>query len=308
MSDKRTFTVEQPRVGLRLDVALAGFFGISRSFAQTVIAQGLVFVNGKKAPKNHKLNLGDNVEASLPPQSELRATPQALEISVLYEDEYLLVVDKPKGMVVHPSAGNKDGTLVNALLYHCKGRLSTINGVIRPGIVHRLDKDTSGLLVVAKTDESHFKLARQIALHSFTRRYEAVCDGGFSRDSGEIDLPIGRSVKDRKKMAVTSKSSKAALTRYRVITKYNGYTHFELTLETGRTHQIRVHLSHQGHPITGDTVYGRGKNPFGLKGQCLFAKYIEFIHPITGKTLAFEGEYPEYFLKTLSLLESAYKV
>jgi 23S rRNA pseudouridine1911/1915/1917 synthase len=202
-------------------------------------------------------------------------------------------------MVVHPAAGNPDGTLVNALLYHCKGRLSSINGVIRPGIVHRIDKDTSGLLIVAKTDEAHQGLAEQIAVHSFVRKYEAIVGGHLREQSGTVCAPIGRHKTDRKKMAVTEQNSKNATTHWVVLAESQSYSHLELTLETGRTHQIRVHMSHIGHPVAGDTVYGNARYRLGLDGQCLFAKYISFVHPITGETLAFEAARPAYFSDAL---------
>jgi 23S rRNA pseudouridine1911/1915/1917 synthase len=300
-------TTDEASAGIRLDVFVGEELEISRSLAQTIIEDGGVRVNGCNSVKNYRIKGGETIEVTVPDAKELEAIPENIPVNIIYEDDYLLVVDKPKGMVVHPASGNETGTLVNALLYHCKGRLSSINGVIRPGIVHRIDKDTSGLLIVAKTDEAHSGLAEQIACHSFTRRYEAICDGNLKEDTGTINLPIGRSEKDRKKMAVTYKNSREAVTHWRVINRYKGYTHVELTLETGRTHQIRVHLAHMGHPVTGDEVYGKDKNPFGLEGQCLFARYISFIHPITGERLSFEAGYPEYFLKTLDKLEKVYK-
>ena len=202
-------------------------------------------------------------------------------------------------MVVHPAAGNPDGTLVNALLYHCKGRLSSINGVVRPGIVHRIDKDTSGLLIVAKTDDAHKGLAEQIAVHSFERKYEAIVGGHFKEESGTVSAPIGRHKTDRKKMAVTEQNSKEATTHWRVVAESKDYTHLELTLETGRTHQIRVHMAYIGHPVAGDTVYGNARYRLGMEGQCLFAKYISFVHPITGETMTFEAARPTYFSDAL---------
>lgn len=290
-------------IGLRLDTFIGEELKISRSLAQTVISDNGVKVNGFICRKNYIMKSDDRVEVTLPDVKELNAEPQDIPVNIVYEDEHLLVVDKPKGMVVHPANGNSDGTLVNALLYHCSGRLSSINGVVRPGIVHRIDKDTSGLLIVAKTDQAHTGLAEQIAAHSFVREYEAICDGNFKEDNGKVELPIGRSEKDRKKMAVTYKNSKPAKTYWRVLERYNGYTHLRLHLETGRTHQIRVHMAYIGHPVTGDAVYGKEKNCFGLSGQCLLAKYISFVHPITKETLSFEAEYPDYFLQTLDKLK-----
>ncbi|MBO4453181.1 MAG: RluA family pseudouridine synthase [Clostridia bacterium] len=283
----------------RLDVAVAELFGISRSRAQELISEGAVKVNGAKKEKKSVVSPGDTVEADIPEPTELTAVPQDIPVDIVYEDEYLLVVDKPRGMVVHPAPGNPDGTLVNALLFHCRGRLSSINGVIRPGIVHRIDKDTSGLLIVAKTDDAHAGLASQIAEHSFTRKYDAIVAGRFREQSGTVDAPIGRHKTDRKKMAVTEHNSKPAVTHWRVIAEGNGYTYVECLLETGRTHQIRVHMSYIGHPVAGDPVYGSEKTSLGMDGQCLFAKYIAFIHPITGKFLEFEAKRPEYFENAL---------
>ena len=283
----------------RLDAFAAKVFDISRARVQELISEKLITVNGKKCEKKLLLSAGDIIEIELPPERELEAVPQNIPIEIVYEDDYLLVVDKPRGMVVHPAAGNPDGTLVNALLYHCKGRLSSINGVIRPGIVHRIDKDTSGLLIVAKTDEAHKGLAEQIAVHSFERKYEAIVGGHLKEESGTVSAPIGRHKTDRKKMAVTEQNSKEATTHWRVISESRDYSHLELTLETGRTHQIRVHMAYIGHPVAGDTVYGNVRYKLGMEGQCLFAKYISFVHPITGETLTFEAARPAYFSDAL---------
>lgn len=283
----------------RLDAFAAKVFDISRARVQELISEKLITVNGKKCEKKLLLSAGDIIEIELPPERELEAVPQNIPIEIVYEDDYLLVVDKPRGMVVHPAAGNPDGTLVNALLYHCKGRLSSINGVIRPGIVHRIDKDTSGLLIVAKTDEAHKGLADQIAVHSFERKYEAIVGGHLKEESGTVCAPIGRHKTDRKKMAVTEQNSKEATTHWRVISESRDYSHLELTLETGRTHQIRVHMAYIGHPVAGDTVYGNVRYKLGMEGQCLFAKYISFVHPITGETLTFEAARPAYFSDAL---------
>ena len=284
---------------LRLDAFAARVFDISRARMQELINDGLVLVNGKRCEKKHLLALGDVITVTLPPERELEAVPQNIPVDIVYEDEHLLVVDKPRGMVVHPAAGNPDQTLVNALLYHCKGRLSSINGVIRPGIVHRIDKDTSGLLIVAKTDEAHQGLAEQIAVHSFVRRYEAIVGGHLRESEGTVCAPIGRHKTDRKKMAVTEHNSKEAITHYRVVAESKDYSHVELTLETGRTHQIRVHMAYIGHPVAGDTVYGNVRYRLGMEGQCLFAKYISFVHPITGETMTFEAARPAYFSDAL---------
>lgn len=294
-----TVTEQDLTEKLRLDAAAAKFFSISRARAQELIAEGLLSVDGKAREKKYLVQIGETIEVELPEAKELEATPQNIPVDIVYEDDYLLVVDKPRGMVVHPAAGNPDGTLVNALLYHCKGRLSSINGVIRPGIVHRIDKDTSGLLIVAKTDEAHQGLAEQIAAHSFVRKYEAIVGGRLREQSGTVCAPIGRHKTDRKKMAVTEQNSKHATTHWVVLAESQSYSHLELTLETGRTHQIRVHMSHIGHPVAGDTVYGNARYRLGLDGQCLFAKYISFVHPITGETLAFEAARPAYFSDAL---------
>lgn len=290
---------EKENIGTRLDIFVSVSESVSRSVAQELISNGDVTVNGKQSTKNYKLREGDTVETTLPPPEPIEALPQDIPVDIVYEDEYLLVVNKPQGMVVHPAPGNPDGTLVNALLHHCAGRLSSINGKIRPGIVHRIDKDTAGLLIVAKTDAAHTGLAEQIAVHSFTRRYRTIVVGNIREDSGTIDKPIGRSANDRKKFAVTNVNSKPAVTHYRVIERLAGYTHLELTLETGRTHQIRVHMAYMGHPVIGDPVYGNPKHSLGLRGQCLFAEYISFTHPITGEIMSFGAELPDFFKDVL---------
>ncbi len=289
------FTADTKDIGTRLDVFVSAAEDVSRSAAQELILNGSVTVNGKASTKNYKIREGDTVETVLPPPEPIEALPQNIPIDIVYEDEHLLVVNKPQGMVVHPAPGNPDGTLVNALLYHCAGRLSSINGKIRPGIVHRIDKDTAGLLIVAKTDAAHTGLAEQIAVHSFTRRYRAIVVGNIREDAGTVNKPIGRSASDRKKFAVTEVNSKPAVTHYRVIERLAGYTHLELTLETGRTHQIRVHMAYMGHPVAGDPVYGNPKHTLGLRGQCLFAEYISFTHPVTGEIMSFGAELPDFF-------------
>ncbi len=292
-------TAEKENIGTRLDIFVSLSEGVSRSAAQELISNGSVTVNGKNSTKNYKLREGDTVETILPPPEPIEALPQDIPVDIVYEDEHLLVVNKPQGMVVHPAPGNPNGTLVNALLHHCAGRLSSINGKIRPGIVHRIDKDTAGLLIVAKTDAAHTGLAEQIAVHSFTRRYRTVVVGNIREDSGTIDKPIGRSATDRKKFAVTNVNSKPAVTHYRVIERLAGYTHLELTLETGRTHQIRVHMAYMGHPVVGDPVYGNPKHSLGLRGQCLFAEYISFTHPVTGEIMSFSAQLPDFFKDVL---------
>lgn len=268
---------------------------LSRSSAQQLIEDGLVLVNGLVCSKKTTVKCGDEIEITLPEPTVLSVEAENIPLDIVYEDEHLLVVNKPKGMVVHPAAGNYTGTLVNALMYHCGDSLSGINGVIRPGIVHRIDKDTSGLLVVAKTDTAHRGLAEQIKEHSFTRIYNTVVVGNIKDDSGTIDAPIGRHPKDRKKQAVTDKNSKNAVTHYEVLERFNGFTFLKVTLETGRTHQIRVHMAYRGNPVAGDVIYGNPKKTYGLEGQCLNASTIGFIHPVTGEYLEFTTELPEYF-------------
>lgn len=287
---------------LRIDVFTAKTAEITRSRAAGLIADGNVLINGKAAAKNAKVKDGDSVTITLPDPETYDITPENIPLDIVYEDGDLLVVNKPKGMVVHPAAGNYSGTLVNALMYHCGDSLSGINGVMRPGIVHRIDKNTSGLLMVAKNDFAHNKLAEQIKEHSFTREYEAVVYGGLKADSGVINAPIGRHPIKRKQMAVISKNSKNALTHYEVIKRFEGFTHVKLRLETGRTHQIRVHMAYIGHPVAGDEVYGPKKVIKELGGQCLHAKKIGFIHPRTGEYMEFSSRLPDYFLNFLQRL------
>ncbi|MBQ8967938.1 RluA family pseudouridine synthase [Ruminococcus sp.] len=301
MTDSFVFTAAAENAGERIDKLLSVQLpDMSRSAIQKLIEDGSVLVGGKSVGKNYKLRNGDEVEVTIPEPKELKVEPQDIPIEIVYEDDSLLVVNKPKGMVVHPAAGNPDGTLVNALLYHCKGRLSSINGVIRPGIVHRIDKLTSGLLMVAKTDKAHNCLAAQIKEHSFTREYNAVCSGRFKDLTGTVNEPIGRSKFDRKKMCVTYRNSKEAVTHYEVLEELGQYSLVKFRLETGRTHQIRVHSAFIGHPVLGDDVYGK---PYkGIEGQCLHAKKLGFVHPETGCYLEFDSELPEYFAKILDKL------
>ena len=300
-SEILTFTAEDADEGKRLDLLVSEKCGITRSAASKLIAEGSVTVCGKKAKKSSTASVGCVIETVMPEPEPLDALPENIPVDIVYEDDDLLVVNKPKGMVVHPAAGNYSKTLVNALLYHCSGRLSSINGVIRPGIVHRIDKNTSGLLVVAKTDAAHTGLAAQIKAHSFTREYRAVVCGRFKDTEGTVDAPIGRSMNDRKKMCVTDKNSRNAVTHYSVIEQYEKYSYLKLRLETGRTHQIRVHMAYIGHPVLGDDVYGK---PFGsLQGQCLHAGKIGFIHPITGEYLEFVSELPDYFNDVLKKIK-----
>lgn len=286
-------------VGVRLDKYLQYIFPeFSRAALQKAIEAGAAAVNGQTASKNYKLRAGDKVTFTPLEARPLEVVPQNIPLDIVYEDIDLLVVNKPKGMVVHPAPGNFDGTLVNALLYHCGDSLSGINGVLRPGIVHRIDKDTSGLLIVAKNDFAHRLLSEQIAEHSFTREYRAVITGHLKTDSGTVNAPIGRDTRDRKKMAVTDKNSKPAVTHYETLEKYVGYSLMKLRLETGRTHQIRVHMAYLGHPLAGDAVYGHPKKrELSLCGQCLHAGKIGFIHPRTGAYLEFESPLPDYFIQ-----------
>lgn len=291
-----TFLVAEENIGDRIDKYItASVKDITRSAVQNLINDSNVSVNDKKIGKNYKLRKGDIITINIPDPVELNVVAENIPLDIVYEDSDLLVVNKPKGMVVHPAAGNYTGTLVNALMYHCGNSLSGINGILRPGIVHRIDKDTSGLLIVAKSDKAHKGLADQIKQHSFTREYEAVVIGNIRDDVGKIDAPIGRHPIDRKKMTVTDKNSKNAVTHYTVINRFNGFTHLRLRLETGRTHQIRVHMSYLGHPVAGDTVYGPSKDEYSLGGQCLHARKIGFIHPITGEYLELTSDLPQYF-------------
>lgn len=281
----------------RIDAFIASRLSLSRSFAAELIDDGKVLLNGSAVKKRALVKSGDEVTVEIPELKEPEALPQDIPIDIVYEDDDLLVVNKPKGMVVHPAPGNSDGTLVNALLYHCKGTLSGINGVSRPGIVHRIDKDTSGLLIVAKNDVAHIHLAEQIKEHSFTREYLAICYGNVKQDSGLVSAPIGRDPKNRQRMAVVYKNSKSAVTHYEVVERFEGFTLMRFRLETGRTHQIRVHMASIGHPIVGDPLYGPKKVITELCGQCLHAGKIGFIHPKTNQYLEFEAELPEYFKK-----------
>ena len=282
----------------RLDVFVAENTDITRSYAATLIEDGNVCVNGKAAAKNTKLKKGDVIDITIPEPQEYNAEPENIPLDIVYEDDSLLVVNKPKDMVVHPAAGNYSGTLVNAILYHCGDSLSGINGVMRPGILHRIDKNTSGLLLVAKNDNAHLFLAEQIKEHSLTREYEAVVYGNLKNDSGTVDAPIGRHPIKRKQMAIVEDGRKA-VTHYTVLERLNGFTYVRLRLETGRTHQIRVHMASLGHPVAGDDVYGPHKVITKLGGQCLHARKIGFIHPDTREHMEFTSELPEYFTKFL---------
>lgn len=304
MAEIYHFTVSEEQAGLRLDKFLSEQqIGLTRSLAEKYITEGCVKLAGKPLPKSYRVAAGDVVTAEIPEPKALDVLPEAIPLDIVYEDSDLLVVNKPKGMVVHPAPGNYTGTLVNALLAYCGDTLSGINGVIRPGIVHRIDKDTSGLLIVAKNDFAHKHLAEQIKVHSFTRIYEAVVHGNLKEDSGTVDEPIGRHPVDRKKMAVTEKNSRNAVTHYHVLMRYQGFTYVRLKLETGRTHQIRVHMAYLGHPVAGDPVYGPKKPVPGLQGQCLHARVIGFVHPRTGQYMEFTSDLPAYFTEFLGKLK-----
>lgn len=294
------FVASKSDVGVRIDKFLSeNIKYMSRSSIANVIENGSLFINGAVQNKKYKLKENDSIVFNIPDPVEYNVEAENIPLSIIYEDEDLLVVNKPKGMVVHPAPGNYLGTLVNALLWHCKDSLSGINGVLRPGIVHRIDKNTSGLLIVAKNDFAHNGLAEQIKVHSFKREYQAVVYGNV-KENGTIDAPIGRSKKDRKKMCVTYENSKNAVTHYEVIENFGGFTHIKCILETGRTHQIRVHMASIGHPVAGDDVYGPKKVITKLSGQCLHAKTIGFIHPRTNEYMEFTSDLPEYFIKFLN--------
>ena len=289
--------------GERLDAALARLVpSLSRSQAQRLIEQGAVTHGGRPMKKNEKLSAGDTLELTLPEVREVPIEAQPIPLEVCYEDADVIVVNKPKGLVVHPAPGHADGTLVNALLAHCGDSLSGIGGEKRPGIVHRIDKDTSGLIIAAKNDAAHAALAAQLKDHSLARTYICLVCGRIRDDAGTIDAPIGRHPTDRKRMAVTQKNARRAVTHWSVIARYNGYTHIRCELETGRTHQIRVHMAHIGHPLLGDLVYGHKRPEKGLSGQCLHARALRFLHPRTGELVTFSCPLPDYFQDVLARL------
>ena len=298
------FTIETDDVNKRVDVFLnEEMEDVYRSALQKNIEKGNITVNGEKISKNYKLRLGDIVEAELPPPENIDIVPEDIPLDIMYEDDDLIVINKPQNMVVHPAPGHYTGTLVNALMFHCGDNLSGINGVLRPGIVHRIDKDTSGVLVIAKSDLAHKGLSEQLAEHSMKRVYNAIVYNSFSKESGTVDRNIDRSKNDRKKMAVVMQGGRNAVTHYKVIEKLGKYTWVELQLETGRTHQIRVHMSYIGHPLLGDPVYGPKKCPFNLNGQVLHAKVLGFIHPRTGEYMEFNSELPDYFSSLIERLK-----
>lgn len=303
MEEEFELICEKP--GERIDLFLSGKMeNLSRSYIQKLIKDGNLSVNGAAVKPNYKVARGDSICVRIPGPEVLDVLPENIPLDILYEDDDILVVNKPKGMVVHPAPGHSSHTLVNAVLYHCGNELSGINGVIRPGIVHRIDKDTTGSLVICKNDRAHQILAEQLKEHSITRKYHAIVHGNFREDSGTVNASIGRHPTDRKKMSTKSSSGRPAVTHYRVLERFGNYTYIECELETGRTHQIRVHMSSIGHPILGDSVYGPSKCPFSLQGQTLHAKILGFRHPATGEYVEFDAPLPEYFVRLLSALRS----
>lgn len=301
--DYFTFAAEKEDVGTRIDVFLAeNMEDLSRSGVQKLIDEGMITLNGGKTKANYKLREKDVIDVTVPEVKEVEILPEDIPLDILYEDADVIVVNKPQGMVVHPAPGHTSGTLVNALMFHCGDDLSGINGEKRPGIVHRIDKDTSGVLMIAKNDMAHQSLAAQLAEHSITRKYNAVVYNGFNEDEGTVNKPIGRNPQDRKKMAVTEKHSRHAVTHYRVIERMEKFTLIEAQLETGRTHQIRVHMTYIGHPLLGDPVYGPKKQPVSLEGQALHARVLGFIHPRTGEYMEFEAPLPPHFEALLERL------
>lgn len=289
----------------RLDKVLSEYFdGYSRSFIKKLFDDGLILVNSKAVKPSYKVRAGDMIDISVPDPVSIDIVPEDIPLDIIYEDDDVILVNKPKGMVVHPAPGHYSGTLVNGLMYHLGSSLSGINGEFRPGIVHRIDMDTTGVLVVCKNDNAHRALSEQLHEHSITRKYYAIVYGNISSDEGTVDAPIGRSPKDRKKMAINNRNGRRAVTHYRVLERFGGrYTYIECQLETGRTHQIRVHMASIGHPILGDEVYGPKKCPFKLQGQTLHAGVLGFIHPSTGEYVEFKAELPEYFKAVLEKLK-----
>ncbi len=298
-----TFTAEKEDKELRLDVFLKEeLYDISRNRLQGLISEGDILVNGKAVNKNYRLREKDIIDVNIPDPLEMDILPYDIPLDIIYEDSEIIVVNKPQNMVVHPAAGHYNDTLVNALLFHCGKSLSGINGKLRPGIVHRIDRDTSGVLVIAKTDNAHNSLALQLSNHSMTRVYNAIVYNNFKEDCGVVDKPIGRNPADRKKMAVTDKNSKRAVTHYKVLKRMGKFNFIELKLETGRTHQIRVHMAYIGHPLLGDLVYGPKKQTFNLQGQALHARVLGFIHPSSKKYMEFESPLPKYFSELIEKL------
>jgi len=294
--------VEESDINKRIDVFLAkNLESFSRSYIQDLIKKGKATIGGKSIKANYRLRNGDNVVLNIPKPEPLEILPENIPLDILYEDNDVILINKPKGMVVHPAAGHYSGTLVNALLYHCKDNLSGINGVLRPGIVHRIDMDTTGVIIACKNDKAHQNIAKQLAEHSIARRYVAIVNGNLKEDEGVVDAPIARAKNDRKKMAV-DKDGKTAVTHYKVLERLKNYTYIECVLETGRTHQIRVHMSYINHPLLGDEIYSGKKESMKLQGQCLHAMVLGFIHPTTNEYMEFEAPIPEYFNEILKTL------
>ncbi len=296
--------VEKEAEGERIDKFLSDMLSsYSRSYIQKLISDGLVLVDNNNIKSNYKVCSGNFINVYIPYPKELEIVPENIPLDIVYEDDDIIVVNKPKGMVVHPSAGHYSGTLVNALMYHCKDNLSGINGVMRPGIVHRIDMDTTGVIVACKNDKAHLSLSEQLKVHSITRYYYAICYNPFKEANGTVDAPIGRHPVDRKKMAINYKNGKNAVTHYEVLENFSKYAYIKCKLETGRTHQIRVHMASISHPLLGDNVYCNAKCPFKLTGQTLHAGVLGFIHPTTGKYMEFEAPLPEYFQKLLDIIK-----
>ena len=299
-------TVSPEDAGVRIDKYLAEQLpDITRSYLQKLLKDGSVQMNGKPVKASTKTAVGAVIALTIPEPEEPEILPENIPLDILYEDSDVILINKPKNMVVHPAAGHYTGTLVNALMYHCRGDLSGINGVLRPGIVHRIDKDTTGVLIVCKNDRAHNALAEQLKEHSITRKYRAIVCGNLKEDEGTVDAPLGRHPQDRKKMAIVRSGGKRAVTHYRVLERFGNNTYIECQLETGRTHQIRVHMASLGHPLLGDEIYGRAKSPFKLEGQTLHAMVLGFIHPTTGEYMEFEAPLPEYFEKLVEKLRKS---
>lgn len=301
----RQFVVSEELSGVRLDKCLADVFPeLSRSYLQKLLKSECVLVNGKQVKSNYRVHAGDCVELEVPEAVEPEIVPEKMDLDIVYEDHDMIIVNKPKGMVVHPAAGHYSGTLVNGLMEHCKDDLSGINGVMRPGIVHRIDMDTTGLLIVCKNDKAHSAIAEQLKEHSITRRYRALVHGVVKEDEGTVNAPIGRHPVDRKKMSINEKNGREAVTHYRVLERFRQFTYIECQLETGRTHQIRVHMASIHHPLLGDAVYGPAKCPYKLQGQTLHAGVLGIVHPVTGEYMEFEAPLPEYFEELLKKLRT----
>lgn len=291
--------------GERIDKCISNYLeSLSRSYIQKIIKDGKAYVNDAVVKANYKVKVDDKVQFEIPDCEEPDIPPQDIPLDILYEDKDILIVNKPKDMVVHPAPGHYEGTLVNAIMFHCKDELSGINGVLRPGIVHRIDKDTTGSIIICKNDEAHRKIAQQLKEHSIKRKYRAIVYGRIMEEEGTVNAPIGRHPTDRKKMAINEKNGKPAVTHYKVLERFDKYTYIECQLETGRTHQIRVHMTSIGHPLLGDEVYGNAKCPFKLEGQTLHAMTIGFIHPTTGEYVEYEAPLPEYFEHLLQILRT----